>query len=111
MSAPIKTCEYCGVTGEMPTSRSGETACYDCLQSFPQTTRDAHREIVKLRAELKLAQAQRDAGNREIERLRGLLVAHGTSEHSHQCRACYHPYTPADGESEDCPRCRSDGSV
>lgn len=29
--------------------------------------------------------------------------------HTHQCRACWHLYAPADGESEDCPICGYDG--
>lgn len=66
-------------------------------------------EIESLRADLKLTQAQRDAGNREIERLRDLLACRGAEGRSHQCRACFHSYTPAEGESEDCPRCGSAG--
>lgn len=73
MGATIKTCDYCGTVGKMPTFMDGETTCYDCLLSFPKTNRDSHREIFKLRADLKLAQAQRDASNREIERLRDEL--------------------------------------
>lgn len=31
MTAPIKTCDYCGATGEMPTFMNGETICYTCM--------------------------------------------------------------------------------
>lgn len=43
----------------------------------------------------------------QIERLQG-VAADG---HTHQCRRCDHPYTPADGDSEDCPKCGFDGVV
>ena len=29
---PIKTCDHCGATGEMPTFMSGETSCFQCLK-------------------------------------------------------------------------------
>lgn len=29
---PIKTCDHCGATGEMPTFMNGETTCYECLK-------------------------------------------------------------------------------
>lgn len=30
-------------------------------------------------------------------------------EHSHRCGVCHHEYTPAQGQSEDCPACGYDG--
>jgi hypothetical protein len=29
--APVKTCDYCGNKGEMPTFMDGETSCMPCL--------------------------------------------------------------------------------
>ncbi len=26
-------------------------------------------------------------------------------EHTHCCKRCNHPYTPVEGQSEDCPKC------
>lgn len=46
----------------------------------------------------------------EIERLRGLLAAKNF-EHTHECIACFHSYTPAPDASEDCPRCGCDGTA
>lgn len=50
MTAPIKTCDYCGVTGEMPTFMNGETICYTCLHVLPKTLPEARQELMRLRA-------------------------------------------------------------
>lgn len=56
MTAPIKTCDYCGATGEMPTFMNGETICYTCLHVLPKTLPEARQELMRLRAELATAQ-------------------------------------------------------
>lgn len=38
-----------------------------------------------------------------------VLVVLGKGDHSHCCRRCGHAYTPADAESEDCPKCGHNG--
>lgn len=48
-AAKVKTCEYCGVEGIMPTFMDGETSCYSCITSFPQTTRELKHELYKQR--------------------------------------------------------------
>lgn len=50
MWQPIKTCDYCGVTGEMPTFMNGETICYTCLHVLPKTLPEARQELMRLRA-------------------------------------------------------------
>ena len=50
MTAPIKTCDYCGATGEMPTFMNGETICYTCLHVLPKTLPEARQELMRLRA-------------------------------------------------------------
>ena len=52
MTAPIKTCDYCGATGEMPTFMNGETICYTCLHVLPKTLPEARQELMRLRAVL-----------------------------------------------------------
>lgn len=44
----------------------------------------------------------------EVRKLRGLLKLNEL-DHSHHCRACAANYTPAPKESEDCPKCGSNG--
>lgn len=50
MTAPIKTCDYCGVTGEMPTFMNGETICYTCMHVLPKTLPEARQELMRLQA-------------------------------------------------------------
>lgn len=50
MTAPTKTCDYCGATGEMPTFMNGETICYTCLHVLPKTLPEARQELMRLRA-------------------------------------------------------------
>ena len=50
MTAPIKTCDYCGATGEMPTFMNGETICYTCMHVLPKTLPEARQELMRLRA-------------------------------------------------------------
>lgn len=52
MTAPIKTCDYCGATGEMPTFMNGETICYTCMYVLPKTLPEARQELMRLRAVL-----------------------------------------------------------
>lgn len=52
MTAPIKTCDCCGATGEMPTFMNGETICYTCLHVLPKTLPEARQELMRLRAVL-----------------------------------------------------------
>ena len=52
MTAPIKTCDYCGATGEMPTFMNGETICYTCMSVLPKTLPEARQELMRLRAVL-----------------------------------------------------------
>ena len=58
MTAPIKTCNYCGAVGVMPTFMNGETVCYDCLPTLPKTLREAWREIAALRAKIEQMEKQ-----------------------------------------------------
>ena len=58
MTAPIKTCNYCGAVGVMPTFMNGETVCYDCLSTLPKTLREAWREIAALRAKIEQMEKQ-----------------------------------------------------
>lgn len=46
----------------------------------------------------------------EVQRLRGILAVN-SSDHSHECIECYLRYTPAVGESEDCPGCGCNGKL
>ena len=58
MTAPIKTCNYCGAVGVMPTFMNGETVCYDCLPTLPKTLPEAWREIAALRAKIEAMEKQ-----------------------------------------------------
>lgn len=49
---PIKTCEYCGATGSMPTFMGGETTCANCRKLYPIDGRECRHEIKRLRTEL-----------------------------------------------------------
>jgi hypothetical protein len=42
---PIKTCDYCGKNGYMPTFRDGETLCLACLKVLPETAADGRRKV------------------------------------------------------------------
>jgi hypothetical protein len=55
-----------------------------------------------------VARKQFDAQAAEIARLRALLAA-PQEGNTHQCRKCLFKYTPHEGQSEDCPKCGSDG--
>jgi len=52
--SPIKTCDYCEVTGKMPTFMDGETICYSCLGKRPKTLGEAMKRITELEAELEI---------------------------------------------------------
>ena len=44
----------------------------------------------------------------EVVRLRNILAINDR-DHSHECKHCFLRYTPAEGDSEDCPSCGSNG--
>lgn len=50
--APIKTCEYCGKVGKMPTFRGGDTCCEMCLLIFAPGNTETRRREHQLRAAL-----------------------------------------------------------
>jgi hypothetical protein len=63
--APIKTCEYCGATGKMPTFMSGETSCIQCISSFPQGHHALRHEVFDLRKLLAAAEARAEKAERD----------------------------------------------
>lgn len=56
------------------------------------------------------ANSRADAAERRVGELEAAIQAEGRTTHSHRCRKCLWPYTPARDESEDCPKCGHDGS-
>lgn len=79
---PMKTCDYCPTTGRMPTFMNGETICTKCLHSLPETTRELHAEIFKLRKQVEELNAP------EIDCV--------------MCPQCVRPYAP---DRAVCPYC------
>jgi len=51
--------------------------------------------------------AQRERDGRDAELWRAHIA--GGCAHSHRCKRCNLPYTPAPNQSEDCPGCGYDG--
>lgn len=65
--APLKTCDYCGAQGRMPTFIDGETICMPCMVALPRDLSSARKLVVQLRKQLAKAQA-REAQLREEAR-------------------------------------------
>jgi len=65
---PIKTCDYCGAVGHMPTFMNGETTCLKCVSKAPKTLQEANQIMHGLRKDhqSELKQAQREV----LERVR-----------------------------------------
>mgnify|MGYP001043407238 CR=1 FL=1 len=50
---PIKTCDFCGKTGAMPTFMDGETVCDDCMKKSSDMSRAKYFELMRDRDHFK----------------------------------------------------------
>lgn len=74
-SAPLKTCDYCGAIGTMPTFMDGETICSSCMSKASTMSRRSYLDLLQ-----KVEQLERknaiivDEANRESLHNRQLRI-------------------------------------
>lgn len=106
---PIKTCDYCGARGEMPTFRGGDTCCINCLISFAagntETRRREHelkKQIAALETELTESERMRKVVQAELFNTATELTAHRSAvERMNKSSVSLELYEAAVTEADD----------